>query len=119
FGHNYPGGGSSTQIAVPMQGALTPDPGGWPLLGSPLSACCPAGNGVGWNNDGHGEIIGHRGPRETIPLGIRLRTSPQCGSNCIGLDWPARSYTILGGWNNGNGALRKQKLMALENLPGN
>src|SRR5690606_10879095 len=52
-------------------------------------------------------------------LRVRLRTSPECGSNCSGLNWPARSYTFLNGWNNGNGLLRKQKLIDLESLPNN
>src|SRR5690606_17056973 len=44
FGHNMPPGGNSTQMAVPMQDAFTgifrnQDPGGWPILGTPLSAC--------------------------------------------------------------------------------
>lgn len=125
FGHSRPTGGISSQEAVVMLDAFTgisrnKDPGGWPIAPSiSNTACCPAGEGVGWNFDGHGEIVGYRGPDLTVPLGVRLKTSPECGNGCTGLSWPARTGSILSGWSNGNGTLRKQKLMALESLPVN
>ena len=106
----------STQMAITIQSDGI-DPFGWPFNSSDFS-CCPQGFGVGWLADGHEEIIGNRGPTNydlslvPIPLGTRLRTSPQCGSNCTGLTWPARSFS--GSWVNGNSILRVQKLKELE-----
>ena len=104
----------STQEAVAMQHD-GPDPNGWPGF-QPNYQCCPTQQGVGWGGDGHGEIVGYRGPTvpPPVPLGVRFSTSPQCGSGCTGLTWPARSYN--GGWNNGNGADRVQKLKELESF---
>jgi pimeloyl-ACP methyl ester carboxylesterase len=121
FGHNFPLGGSETQEAV-VTHAVGNDTGGWPLIESLNNACCPSGQGVSWINDGHGEIVGYRGEAlrtNTVPLGVRLKTSPQCGSNCSGLNWPSRTYGDDGTsfWFNGNGALRVEKLTALESVP--
>jgi hypothetical protein len=104
----------STQEAVPMQ-ASGPDPNGWPGF-QPNRHCCPTEPGVAWGGDGHGEIVGYRGPTvpPPIPLGVRFITSPNCGSQCTGLTWPARSYS--GGWINGAGAERAQRLMELESF---
>jgi pimeloyl-ACP methyl ester carboxylesterase len=126
FGHTPPPGGTSSQSAV----AMTPgfcgivrcsDPGGWPLNVSEDAGCCPSGPGVGWNLDGHGEIVGYRGPsslsQTPIPLAVRVRTSPQCGSLCPDEVWPARSRSSAGTWSNGDGLTRKMLLQALEDLP--
>ena len=94
-----------------------PDPGGWPQGWDLSAACCQTGPGVGWPQDGHGEIVGYRGPLpKPVPLGVRVRTSPQCGS-CPNENWPARSQASDGTWNNGDGAARKALLQALETLP--
>lgn len=123
FGHTVPPNGISTQAAVPMTpefcGFLDrcADPGGWPALGLKRNACCATGDGVGWPNDGHGEIVGYRGPLpDPIPLGVRVRTSPECGNGCDNLVWPER-YKDGDTWVNGDGAARRQLLTALENLP--
>ena len=123
FGHSRPPGGSTSQEAVPMTPAFCGfaqrcrDPGGWPVLTPASFACCPTGPGVGWNLDGHGEIVGYRGDGPPpIPLGVRLRTSRQCGQ-CPNQKWSGRSYTLLGGWSNGAGTARRQALQDLENLP--
>ncbi len=124
FGHSVPTNGTSSQDAVPLKPAFCgvlqrcQDPGGWPVGGDPDEACCFSGDGVGWPSDGHGEIVGYRGPLpDPVPLGVRLRTSPECGSSCPNLTWPERSKNDQGRWVNGDGAERKRLLMALESLP--
>ncbi len=127
FGHLTPPNGTTDQdsvVTIPEScGFLTrcEDPGGWPALGLTRNACCTTGDGVGWDGDGHGEIVGYRGPGLTVPLGVRLRTSPECGNGCDDLTWPARYRSLagLGPWENGDGAQRKQLLTALESLPEN
>jgi hypothetical protein len=123
FGHFQPTNGSTTQSAVAMKDAWssflvrTPDPGGWPAATSLKSQCCFTGDGVGWAADGHGEIVGYRGPLpDPIPLGVRMRTSPRCGENCGGLTWPTRSRNDSEVWSNGNGTKRRDMLIALENI---
>ena len=122
FGHTRPPGGTTSQAAVGMTPQfcgglnLCEDPGGWPSVLSFDSPCCQTGVGVGWPRDGHGEIVGYRGPLPTVPLGVRLRTSPQCG-DCPNQTWPARSESTEGVWSNGNGTQRASLLRALENLP--
>lgn len=121
FGHVEPPGGSTSQQAVTTIPAFCglqrcSDPGGWPEFALTIFGCCATGDGVGWSNDGHGEIVGYRGPLPLpVPLGVRVGTSPQCGS-CDGLIWPARS--VSGGvWNDGDSALRRSLLQDLETLP--
>ncbi len=129
FLHTRPPGGSTSQAEVPMTpqycgpGGLPPrcaDPGGWPAGGDEDAACCTDGSeGVGWPRDGHGEIVGYRGPAITgkpVPLAVRLRVSPQCGADCFGLAWPSRSQSSDGTWSNGNGAARVARLQELETL---
>jgi pimeloyl-ACP methyl ester carboxylesterase len=123
FGHFEPPNGSTSQEAVEMThefcGGLTrcPDPGGWPALTLARDACCFTGDGVGWPKDGHGEIVGYRGPLpDPVPLGVRVRTSPECGAGCDNLTWPER-YKDNGKWVNGDGAQRTRLLKALETLP--
>jgi len=113
FGHSPPPGGTTSQSAVAMQLAGS-DPGGWPLINPFQFPCCATGNGVGWISDGHGEIIGYRGPGNPVPLGVRVRTSPQCGQ-CENQTWPSRSFAN-GTWNNGHGAGRVSRLKNLETL---
>jgi hypothetical protein len=121
FGHSRPPGGSTSQAEVPMTpqscGFLKrcPDPGGWPNKLNLSSPCCETGDGVGWDQDGHGEIVGYRGPFTTVPLGVRVRTSPRCG-DCPNRTWPARTESD-GVWSNGNSALRVALLRELETLP--
>jgi hypothetical protein len=128
FGHSQPPNGSTSQSAV----AMTPqfcgafdrceDPGGWPEGGDRESACCETGAGVGWPRDGHGEIVGQRGPLlggNPIPLGVRVRTSPQCGDNCSNRSWPSRLQSPSGTWSNPNSTGRVDRLKALETLPAN
>ena len=121
FGHTLGPNSISTQMAITTQSDGI-DLFGWPDISSG-SSCCVGENGIGWPADGHEEIIGNRGPTfynlgiAPIPLGTRLRTSPQCGRFCTGLDWPARSYFF--GWINGNSALRIQKLKELETFTAN
>jgi pimeloyl-ACP methyl ester carboxylesterase len=122
FGHSFPLGGTSSQASVPMLGFNEPDPGGWPWEASVSSddCCPPSGVGIGWGDDGHGEIVGYRGGLVfggPVPLGTRVRTSPHCGSNCSNLTWPARTESSDGVWSNGNFALRVNLLKDLENLP--
>jgi pimeloyl-ACP methyl ester carboxylesterase len=119
FGHFQPPNGVTSQSAVNTLSSGE-DPGGWPLINPFLFPCCATGEGVGWSEDGHGEIVGYRGPIVTggpVPLGVRLRTSPQCG-NCDNLTWPSRSFDD-GAWSNGNGAARANLLKALEALSPN
>jgi len=124
FGHLEPPNGTTDQAAVEMIpefcGGLTrcDDPGGWPALTLSRNACCATGDGVGWPRDGHGEIIGYRGPLpDPIPMGVRVRTSPECGDGCDDLTWPERYQDDDDNWVNGNGAQRRQLLIALESLP--
>ena len=126
FGHSRPPNGTTSQAELPMTHencgtVLFPvrcaDPGGWPG-GNLLSECCPTGDGVGWNNDGHGEIVGYRGPGLTVPLGVRVRTSPDCGFLCPEKNWPAREFSG-GTWSNGDSTRRTTLLRALETLPEN
>jgi len=123
FDHLTPPHGTNSQKAVAMTpqfcGGLNrcSDAGGWPEGGSKDDACCETGSGVGWPRDGHGEIVGYRGPINDggpVPLGVRVRTSPQCG--CPNSTWPSRSQDS-GTWRNGNGAGRVARLQALETLP--
>lgn len=112
----------STQMPITIQSDGS-DPSGWPDIPTDFS-CCPQGNGIGWPDDGHEEIIGNRGPtnydlgKAPIPLATRLRTSPQCVSNCTVLTWPARSFNGSS-WGNGNSVLRVQKLKELETFTAN
>ena len=124
FNHTAPSGGTTSQGAVGMTpefcGGLQrcPDPGGWPNVLNLSSPCCETGDGVGWPRDGHGEIIGYRGPITDggpVPLGVMVRTSPQCGS-CPNQTWPARSDSG-GTWVDPNRADRVQALKSLELLP--
>lgn len=113
----FPIGGSQSQAAVVTDDSGS-DPGGWPAFGG--NACCPSGEGQAWGADGHGEIIGGRGPVPPKPLGYRLRTSPECGDGdpCSwGVVWPARTWSVGGGYNNGNSAFRVQLLKSLETMP--
>ena len=126
FDHSRPPGGSTSQAEVPLTHELCgfppqrcSDPGGWPNKLDLSSPCCQAGDGVGWPSDGHGEIIGYRGPLVSggpVPLGVQVRTSPECG-NCPNQTWPGRSQSSNGTWSNGDGAARKALLQALETLP--
>ncbi|MCI0629269.1 MAG: alpha/beta hydrolase [Phycisphaerales bacterium] len=124
FEHDKPTNGTTIQESVATKFAFdgllrTPDEGGWPLLGKKNKACCTSGdNGVGWDSDGHGEIVGHRGPVPPVPLGVRLRTSPQCGKKCDDLDWPARELSD-GEWSNGDSTFRANLLKNLETKPKN
>ena len=111
----------STQMAITTQ-RIGDDIDGWPSLHPRDLECCPQGNGIGWDFDGHEEIIGNRGPTNynvgitPAPLGTRLRTSPQCAGNCTGsTHWPARS--LGSSWSNGDAALRVQLLKNLESIP--
>jgi hypothetical protein len=113
FNHTRPPGGTTSQSAVTTRAAGS-DPGGWPLV-NPGGECCPSGGGVGWSADGHGEIVGFRGPIPPQPLGVRVSTSPNC-SGCSGLTWPARTY-VGGTWHNGNSSSREAILRNLESLP--
>lgn len=115
FGHSKPTGGTTSQVAMNMSAAGS-DPGGWPtqLLGG--GDCCPVGPGVAWPGDGHGEIVGYRGPAASVrALGLKVRTSPEC-SGCSGTTWPARTFSG-GNWTNGDSASRVALLKALESLP--
>lgn len=79
--------------------------------------CCPAGLGQAWEMDGHSEIIGGRGPVPPKLLGFRLRINSECsgGDPCNwGINWPARTWSVSGGYTNGNSTLRVQLLMDLE-----
>ena len=120
FGHSPPPNGTNSQSEVPMTPAFCglnrcSDPGGWPD-GNRGKDCCPEGDGIGWANDGHGEIVGYRGPGNPVALGVRVRTSPDCG-DCPNQTWPARSQSSNGTWSNGNSAARVALLQALETLP--
>ena len=129
FGHNPPAGGSTYQEPV----ITTPkwcgnlqrceDPYGWPEDFEPSEAgcCAPTGNGVGWDSDGHGEIVGYRGPitldgMGPVPLAVRVGTSPNCGTNCTNKNWPWR-YKVGNVWNNSFSSNRVEKLLELESLP--
>ncbi len=117
----FTGSGEDYQQPVPMKPFGESDPGGWPLLGIPeLEACCASTNGIGWNRDGHGEIIGFRGEvfPDVVPLGVRVRTSPNCGTDCLNRDWPWRWLDDDDIWHNppGNVSARIEILKDLENL---
>jgi hypothetical protein len=127
FGHTRPLNSISTQQAVDMLPASCGfdtrclDTDGWPILTGTDRACCPPSLplGVGWNLDGHGEIVGYRGDGDPVPLGVRLKTSPQCGANCPNLTWPARTFhNSDNSWTDPspNGQQRRQKFIALESL---
>ncbi|HMN96946.1 MAG TPA: PKD domain-containing protein [Phycisphaerales bacterium] len=112
----FPAGGSQVQTKVTTQDSGG-ESGGWPQSALPLQGCCPASNGVGWPKDGHGEIVGARGPvLAVVPLAYRVRTSPECGVLCSGLTWPARTYSG-GAWGNPSSAVRVALLKALETTP--
>jgi hypothetical protein len=96
FTYTPPPGGTAYQKEVagilsdPVFGTQA-DPGGWPY--GPLQSgyddqCCPdpGDPGIAWDDDGHGEIVGFRGPvsgdllsvvwlNAPIPLGVRVRTT--------------------------------------------
>lgn len=115
-GFPFPQGGSQVQTVVNMQSSGS-ESGGWPQSALPIQGCCPALNGVAWPKDGHGEIIGARGPvLSVMPLAYRVKTSPECGVLCSGLNWPARTFNN-GVWGNPNPAMRVAALKALETLP--
>lgn len=123
FVHSRPPGGSTSQAEIRMKGNGESDPGGWPEGADPLeTGCCPTGNGVGWPSDGHGEIVGYRGPISNneadvpIPLGVRTKTSPNCGSTCPNLVWPYRFKNSSGVWVDPDALLRRDILMALDTL---
>lgn len=120
FGHNAPPGGTTSHSGVATKKTGTFDPGGLPPGYLP-GTCCPLGNGTGWDDDGHGEIIGRRGNAPVlVALGVKVGTSPECSFKCSPLIWPARSSSGLGqniSWNNGNGNARQEAMRALENLP--
>ena len=121
FGHDVPPGGTTSQNDVPMTPGLCgllpcEDPGGWPLLALMSFGCCATGDGVGWGSDGHGEIIGYRGPiPHPVPLAVRVRTSPQCGS-CPNQVWPSRELSG-GTWSDPGASSRRAILEELEVLP--
>ena len=133
FGHQAPAGGSTSpqRVATRDSGPDIANGQGWPI--GINFECCPTGSGVGWPQDGHGEIVGWRGPITLIPpqapqpLGVRLRTSPECtpSSGCNPVMWPARGSTLQAGaftWAPYNSptnesTLRHDELVALESLP--
>ena len=125
FGHNSPPGGTTSQTDVALLPELCgqlrcSEPGGWPILGDRNKECCQdLTDGVSWPRDGHSEVVGYRGPIQTIPLGVRLRTSDQCGNDCSNKTWPGRTQLAGGFWVNGDSASRVQRLKALELLPEN
>src|SRR6185295_16338060 len=97
FDYTPPAGGSEHQaLIVTKHHTSESDPGGW---GGGIGqwVCCPSDDGQDWPKDGHGEIVGYRGPTfpaVPIPLGVRLRDSPQCGNVCGDANsWPARTST--------------------------
>jgi photosystem II stability/assembly factor-like uncharacterized protein/pimeloyl-ACP methyl ester carboxylesterase len=130
FVHNPPPGGSTSQAPIPMTpafcggGQRCDDPGGWPNITLAIDyACCPDIDGVGWPNDGHGEIVGYRGPvidlpteiKKPVPLGVRVSTSLNCGEQCLNKIWPWRfKENFL--WNNDSSSSRVEILKNLENL---
>jgi len=116
-GYPFPPGGSQNQLLVATQSSGS-EPLGWPLNGTASQGCCPSVAGVGWPADGHGEIIGARGPAPAVHhLASRVKTSPECGSSCTGLTWPARTLSDSGTWSNGNATQRVVLLQQLEALP--
>lgn len=131
FGHTRPPGSlpdAQFQVATRASGSDTSNGQGWPL--GPNYECCPTGPGIGWPGDGHGEIIGWRGPVTIVPLsapqplGVRIKTSPQCLEygigGCFGPAWPARESTLTHGvftWHNPNPSLRVSFMKRLELLP--
>lgn len=139
FGRIAPSGSINNQSRVIMLQRGESDVGGWPREGnhSVSEACCTSGaNGDGWDSDGHGEIVGYRGPvyqgapgiGYPIPLGVRLKTSYECGHgccdqtpNCDNLNWPKRTIYIqevtgIKTWLNNDGQSRMNKLKELENM---
>jgi len=129
FGRDAPAGAIDMQWRVPMKAEGEADEGGWLKKGLPQNGkgefCCRSGAGAeGWDNDGHGEIVGYRGPviqgnpsnGFPVPLAIRVKTSPQCGKDCSNLIWPSRIYED-NIWRNGNGERRATYLQNLEALP--
>ncbi len=122
FTHSIPPGGTGTEISeIHMTAGGVPEVGGWPQFGNRDKECCEdLSDGVGWPNDGHGEIVGYRGPAlppGPVPLGLRVRTSPQCGGDCPNKTWPARSQADDKTWSNGDSATRVMNLKDLETLP--
>ncbi|MGE3108850.1 MAG: GC-type dockerin domain-anchored protein [Phycisphaerales bacterium] len=113
FDHAVPMGGTSEQSPVSTCDSGD-DPGGWPDENG-IGFCCPDGDGVCWRSDGHGEIVGFRGPGQPQPLGVVVNTSPYC-LGCLNGIWPAR-ILLPGGWNNGDAALRTSHMRSLESLP--
>ena len=76
FNHTIPLGGTGTETSeIPFRPPACFEVGGWPQLGNRNKECCEDfGDGVGWPNNGHGEIVGHRGPARPpgpIPLGVK------------------------------------------------
>lgn len=117
FGHSLPPGGTSSQLPVYTHLGGS-DPGGWPFSNPRYHHCCADGDGIHWPFDGHGEIVGYRGPipPSPVPLAVRIRTSPQCGY-CDNQNWPARMKSADGTWSNTGAAERADSLKALETLP--
>ena len=122
FNYTHPTNGSESQSEVPMTPEFCglqrcSDPGGWPVRGDKEKQCCEDfANGVGWPRDGHGEIVGHRGPLPPVPLGVRVRTSVNCGNDCSHETWPGRTENN-GIWSDPNSAARVDLLKQLEALP--
>lgn len=113
LGHNVPPGGVSSQFSIPMSSDGA-DPDGWPSVA--IGDCCPAGSGVAWPQDGHGEIVGYRGPVANVrALAVKVQTSPRC-VGCFNPTWPARTFSGAA-WSDPNRADRVARLKALELLP--
>ena len=96
------------------------DVDGWPEGYNPSEhgCCTPNGIGVGWAADGHGEIVGYRGPITDggpAPLAVRVGTSPNCGL-CPNQTWPWR-YKVGNLWIDPLSSNRVAELLALESLP--
>ncbi|MFZ0454363.1 MAG: alpha/beta fold hydrolase [Ignavibacteriaceae bacterium] len=121
FNHTPPSGftrDDEQHLVQTKSSPLQSDPGGWPLNIDPNKyGGCAVGNGVGWPHDGHGEIVGYRGPLPTVPLGVRVRTSPDRGTQCGNKTWPWRTQDSNGGWIDPNASVRRNLLIALEKLP--
>lgn len=125
FGHNPPAGGSTFQQPVITKDSGD-DPGGWPNLTLATNyACCPDIDGKGWPKDGHGEIVGYRGPvinlptdfKKPVPLAVRVLGSRNCGDECINNTWWTRWQDNVGYWHDENPSIRRDKLVNLEMLP--
>lgn len=109
-------GGNETDETITAAGGT--EVGGWPQNGNKNTEGCCANfsNGTGWPMDGHGEVVGYRGPvPDPVPLAVRVRTSAECGSNCPSLNWPGRTQTG-GVWSNTRSAERVDALEELEGL---